>query len=178
MSVKIDAPPEMVWGYLVDWENLDQWMLEGKGFKVTSAHREGLGVTAEATISIAGITTTDPVEVTRWEPPEALEISHQGWVAGKGPDGVQAGALGDVPVLEGDPLPAARDLPGAIGLRFFKPIMRKVFERDLQAAEESGRKSTGRGRAIGFHHCGQPDNETSALHPVAVAGLPAVRPVR
>jgi uncharacterized protein YndB with AHSA1/START domain len=61
MSVRIDAPPEVVWGYLVDWENLDQWMIEGKGFKVTSPHREGVGVTAEATIRIAGISTTDPV---------------------------------------------------------------------------------------------------------------------
>jgi uncharacterized membrane protein len=131
MSIRIDAPPEVVRGYLVDWENLDRWMIEGKGFCVTSEHREGVGVTAEATIRIAGITTTDPVEVTRWEPPETLEISHRGWVAGKGLMTCNPAPWGTFLFWQETLYPPLW-IPGAIGLRLFKPIMRRTFERDLR----------------------------------------------
>ncbi|CAN5900917.1 hypothetical protein BH23ACT12_BH23ACT12_03800 [soil metagenome] len=144
MSIKIDAPPEVVWDYLVDWENLDQWMIEGKGFRVTSEHREGLGVTAEATIRIAGITTTDPVEVTRWEPPEILEISHQGWVSGKGLMQCRPAPWGTF-VFWNETLHPPMGPPGAIGLRLFKPIMRKTFERDLRLLKRLVEKARAEG---------------------------------
>jgi uncharacterized membrane protein len=130
MSVRIDAPPEVVWEYLVDWENLDRWMIEGRGFRVTSEHREGLGVTAEASIRVGGITTTDPVEVTRWEPPETLEISHRGWVAGKGLMECRPAPWGTF-LFWKETLYPPLWVPGAIGLRLFKPILRRTFERDL-----------------------------------------------
>lgn len=130
MSVGIQAPLEVVWPYLVDWEHLDRWMTEARDFKVTSPHREGVGVTAEATISIMGISTTDPVEVTRWEPPRVLEIEHQGWVSGKG-------LMQCVPEWSGTRLLWTETLIpplwilGAVGIRVFKPMMRKIFEHDL-----------------------------------------------
>jgi uncharacterized membrane protein len=130
MSVVIRAPAEVVWTYLVDWENLDRWMTEARGFKVTSPHRKGVGVTAQATISIAGITTTDPVRVSRWEPPFVLEIEHLGWVSG-------FGLMRCVPewsgtrVLWKETLNPPLGILGAAGLRVFKPIMRRVFEKDL-----------------------------------------------
>lgn len=135
MSAKLAAPPEVVWRYLVDWEHLDRWMLEGRGFKVTSGHREGLGVTAEATIRIAGITTTDPVEVTRWEPPAALEISHRGWVAGKGLMECTPAPWGTFFFWK-ETLYPPLGLPGAIGLRLFRPIMRRVFVRDVRVLKQ------------------------------------------
>lgn len=130
MSARINAPPEVVWSYLVDWEHLDAWMTEGKGFKVTSAHRAGLGVTAEATIRIAGITTTDPVEVTRWDPPHALEISHLGWVGGRGLMVCRPAPWGTFMYWK-ETLEPPLGIAGALGLRIFKPIMRRTFERDL-----------------------------------------------
>jgi len=131
MSIKIEAVPEVVWPYLVDWEHLDRWMLEGKGFKVTSEHREGVGVTAEATIRIAGVTTTDPVEVTRWEAPEVLEITHKGWVAGKGLMLCKRAPWGTF-LYWRETLYPPLWIPGAVGLRLFKPILRRTFERDLR----------------------------------------------
>ena len=130
MSIGIKAPLDVVWPYLVDWENLDRWMTEAKGFEVTSPSREGVGVTAQATISIAGITTTDPVRVSRWEPPKLLEIEHLGWVSG-------SGLMQCVPEWSGtrllwrERLNPPMGLLGAAGLRTFKPIMRRIFEHDL-----------------------------------------------
>ena len=135
MSIGIRAPAETVWGYLVDWERLDRWMTEARDFQVTSEHREGVGVTAQATISIAGVTTTDPVRISRWEPPHLLEIQHLGWVGG-------SGVMECVPEWSGTRLlwkeilwPPLGPL-GAVGLRAFKPLMRRVFENDLQLLKQ------------------------------------------
>lgn len=135
MSIKINQPPEVVWRYLVDWENLDRWMVEGKGFRVTSEHREGVGVTAEATIRIAGITTTDPVQVTRWEPPETLEITHQGWVSGSGLMVCRPAPWGTFLYWK-ETLHPPLGWAGAVGIRLFKPIMLRVFERDLRLLKQ------------------------------------------
>jgi uncharacterized membrane protein len=130
MSIGIRASSEVVWSYLVAWERLDRWMTEAKGFKVTSPHREGVGVTAQATISIAGISTTDHVRVSRWEPPWLLEIEHLGWVSG-------SGLMQCVPEWSGTRLLWKESLNpplwlfGAVGLRAFKPLMRRIFEHDL-----------------------------------------------
>jgi carbon monoxide dehydrogenase subunit G len=130
ISIGIRAPSETVWRYLVDWEKLDRWMTEARDFKVTSEHREGVGVTAQATISIAGVTTRDSIRVTRWQPPTLLEIQHLGWVSG-------FGVMECVPEWSGtrlmwkETLWPPLGLAGALGLRAFKPLMRRIFEHDL-----------------------------------------------
>jgi hypothetical protein len=130
MSIGIRAPAETVWRHLVDWEHLDRWMTEARAFRVTSEHREGVGVTAEATISIAGVTTTDSIRVSRWEPPTLLEIQHLGWVRGYG-------VMECIPEWSGtrvmwkERLWPPLGLAGAIGLRAFKPLMRRIFDHDL-----------------------------------------------
>ncbi len=135
MGVDIARPSEVVWPYLVDWENLDRWMTEGRGFRVIGGQREGVGVEAEATIRIGGITTTDRVAVTQWEPPVALEIAHLGWVSG-------SGYMELSPTEEGSHLFWRESLVppwgiiGRIGLRLFRPLLRRTFRRDLRILKE------------------------------------------
>lgn len=130
MSIEIDARAEAVWPYLVDWENLNLWMLEGSGFKVTSSHREGLGVEAEARIRIGGITTIDKVRVTGWDPPKFLEITHLGWVKGKGIMHAEAHRAGTIISWKETFVPPWGIL-GAVGMRVLAPLMRRTFTRDL-----------------------------------------------
>src|SRR4051794_18006688 len=82
LQADIRAPVELVWALLVGWEHMGRWMQEASGFRVITEHREGLGVEVEAKIRIGGITTTDVVRVTRWEPPHVLAADHLGWVKG------------------------------------------------------------------------------------------------
>jgi hypothetical protein len=130
-TIDIRRPPEVVWPYLVDWERLDRWMKEARGFKVIGEQREGVGVEAEATIRIAGITTHDRVRVSHWQPPVALEIQHLGWVKG-------TGYMELSPTEEGcnlfwrEELFAPLGPFGRSGLRLVSPFMRHVFRRDLR----------------------------------------------
>jgi carbon monoxide dehydrogenase subunit G len=130
MSVVIDASPESVWPFLVDWENLNRWMLEGSGFTVTSPHREGLGVEAEAKIRIGGISTIDRVRVTGWNPPNFLEISHLGWVKGKGIMHAEAPDSRTTIHWKEIFIPPWGIL-GAVGMRGLAPLMKRIFKRDL-----------------------------------------------
>ena len=132
LSETMPGPIDTVWELVTDWENLGDWQLEARDFTVISAQREGIGVEAEATVRIGGISTRDKVRVTGWEPPKRLGIEHTGWVSGAGemhltPLGTDRTLLFWREVLS-PPLGAL----GALGLTGFKPAMRRIFARDLR----------------------------------------------
>ena len=135
MSIRIPRNPDIVWPFLVDWERLNRWMLEARAFRMTGPQREGVGVEAEATVRIAGITTRDPIRVTRWEPPRVLELAHLGWVKGTGymeltpeDDGTR--------VFWRETLIPPWGWLGAIGMRPAAPLMRRAFRRDLRVLRD------------------------------------------
>jgi uncharacterized protein YndB with AHSA1/START domain len=131
IDVRIPRPPDVVWPYLVDWERLGRWMREAGDFRVATAAREGVGVEAEATVRIAGITTRDRVRVTRWEPPAVLGLTHLGWVKG-------TGYMELSPTEEGSHLFWREELAppwgmlGWLGMRIMGPLIRRTFRRDLE----------------------------------------------
>lgn len=134
MSATLPGPREVVWELITDWENLGDWMLEASHFVVSSEHREGVGVEAEATIKIGGISTRDKVQVSAWHPPSFLAIDHLGWVAGRGEMHLTelAGARTHLFWKEELIPPQSLGGLGALGLTGFKPLMRRIFERDLR----------------------------------------------
>ena len=132
MEATLPAPPEVIWTLITDWERQGDWMLEASDFVVTSDHREGVGVEAEATIEIAGIKTRDRVRVTAWDPPRRLAIEHLGWVSGAGTIDVVPSGPGRSHLFWREELYPPLGLVGAIGITGFKPFMRHIFERDLE----------------------------------------------
>jgi uncharacterized membrane protein len=139
--VEIAASAERVWPFLVDWERLDRWMLEASDVEVVGSRREGVGVEALATIRIAGITTRDPIRVTRWEPPRILEIEHLGWVRGTGSIELSPGEAGTVMVWREEYVPPWGIL-GRLGMLAVRGRLRGIFRRDAdelrRLVEEQG----------------------------------------
>jgi carbon monoxide dehydrogenase subunit G len=130
-EISINAPADAIWPYLVDWENLGDWMEEASDFLVTSNHREGVGVTAEATVKIGGIKTRDAIRVATWEPPRLLVIEHLSWVKGSGRlSSIREG--GGSLLTWKETLVPPLGIAGALGMRLFKPLMRRIFQRDLE----------------------------------------------
>jgi uncharacterized protein YndB with AHSA1/START domain len=132
MSETLPGPPEVVWELLTDWDHQGDWMLEASDFVVTSTQRRGIGVEAEATIKIGGIKTKDKVRVIGWEPGHRLAIRHLGWVGGMGEFFLTPFGENDTFLFWREELEPPLGLLGAAGLFAFKPLMRRVFQRDLK----------------------------------------------
>jgi hypothetical protein len=133
LSDTMPGSAEVVWRLITDWEHQDDWMLEASDFVVTGTQREGVGVEAEATVSIGGVRTRDRVRVSAWDPPRRLEIEHGGWVQGVGE--IRLTPLGDgacrLDWREELRAPSLGPV-GTVGLMAFRPLMRRIFRRDLR----------------------------------------------
>ncbi len=139
----LPGPPDVVWRLITDWEHQDDWMLEARDFVITSTHREGLGVTGRATVRIGGITTTDEVVVTGWEPQRRLAIEHAGWVSGRAEMLLTALPEGGTHILWREELICqSLGAVGSIGLAVFRPLMRMIFVRDLRILESLARAAS------------------------------------
>ena len=132
MTEVCSGPPEAIWALITDWEHQDDWMLEASDFVVVSDAREGVGVEAEATIRIGGISTRDRVRVGEWEPPRRLAIEHLGWVKGRGTIELTPVAGNRTHVWWQEELRPPLGPLGALGMTAFKPLMARVFRRDLR----------------------------------------------
>lgn len=132
MDVVAPGPPETVWELITNWELQGDWMLEATEFTVLSEQREGVGVEAEATVRIAGITTRDRVRVEEWDPPTRLVIRHVGWVSGTGDIRLRPLSRGRTYVWWREELEPPLGPLGAAGMWMLKPYMRSIFDRDLK----------------------------------------------
>lgn len=143
MSVTAAAPRETIWHLITDWERQGDWMLEARDFVVLSSHREGVGVEAEATVVVAGIKTRDVVRVVGWEPPKRLVIRHEGWVSGEGQLHLTPLHDGSTHIFWREELHPPLGALGAAGLTLLKPVMYRLFRRDLRILAALGRVAAG-----------------------------------
>ena len=132
MSQTLPCPPSIAWELITDWEHQSDWMLEASDFVITSEQREGVGVEGEATVSIGGITTRDKVVVVGWEPERHLAIEHHGWVAGRGDMNLTALGSDRTHIFWREQLAPPLGLLGALGISAFKPLMLRIFKKDLR----------------------------------------------
>lgn len=138
----LPGPPAAVWELVTDWERQGDWMLEASDFRVVSQHREGVGVEAEATIRIAGISTRDRVRVVAWEPLEHLAVEHLGWVKGRGdlwlseqPAEQAARPSASTHLRWREAFQPPLGVLGSLGMRLFRPLLVRTFRTDLDALE-------------------------------------------
>ena len=81
-DVIVDAPPEVVFAALTDWETQGQWML---GTRVWSeGPASGVGARINAFTGMGRVGFLDTMEITEWEPPRLVRVLHTGRVV-RGP---------------------------------------------------------------------------------------------
>ncbi|MFN2594005.1 MAG: hypothetical protein ABR579_03835, partial [Actinomycetota bacterium] len=64
-------------------------------------------------------------------PPHRLAIRHEGWVSGTGEIFLTPAGLNKTYVFWREELEPPLGMAGAIGIRAFRPLMRRIFARDL-----------------------------------------------
>lgn len=128
--VVIDAPIERVWTELADIEGQPRWMHEMKSVRLSTPPPVGIGSRGEATVRIFGLGTTDPVEVTEFDPPRRFAIRHEGAFTGGGVITAEPGPDGTTTIVRWDETLIAPVLPHLWAL-LAAPIMTSIFQADL-----------------------------------------------
>lgn len=130
MLVVVDAPIERTWEVLADIPLQPTWMREMRSVRITTPGPTGVGTRGEATVRIAGISVTDPVEVVEYEPPVRFAIRHEGAFTGGGVITLEPAADGAATVVRWEETlipPVLPDLGALVG----GPILRAIFQDDL-----------------------------------------------
>lgn len=77
VTVEVDAPPDVTWAALVDWEGQDDWMLLTT-VRGTEAGGHAVGGGLEAVTGVGPLAFRDTMVVTQWEPPRRCVVRHTG----------------------------------------------------------------------------------------------------
>jgi hypothetical protein len=105
-------------------------MHEMKSVRLLSPPPVGVGTRAEATVRILGISVTDPVTVTDWEPPRRFAVRHEGFFTGGGVIALEAGADGATTIVRWSETLIAPVLPHLVAAVQY-PVFAAVFQTDL-----------------------------------------------
>ena len=84
VAIDIDAPPDIVWAAIEDIESHTKWMADAESIRFTSAEQRGVGTRFVCATRIGPIHLDDVMEITRWQEPEVMGVSHHGMVTGEG----------------------------------------------------------------------------------------------
>jgi carbon monoxide dehydrogenase subunit G len=136
----IEAPPEVIWRVLSDWERQSEWMPDVAWMRLLGPERE-LGARLQVRTKVFGVPlATDLVEVTAWEPPRRLAIRHVGVVVGTGEwhlaPAPRGAAFTWIEVFRMPP-----PILGDLGLWLYSPWQRRMLRRstrNLKLMVESG----------------------------------------
>ncbi len=79
VDVLVDAPVQVVWDAVVDWDRQSQWML-GTTVRATTNGGVGLGGGIEAYTGVGPLGFWDTMVITGWEPPVRCTVRHTGRV--------------------------------------------------------------------------------------------------
>lgn len=129
-TARIPAPPDEVFAYLADLDNVADWQSGVTSAQRTSPGEMGVGATAQVTRQLGGQRITAPLTVTAYDPPRHLGIASQ-------VSGVKADATLDlVPADDG----AATDLAFAMEIRgsgltsFMEPMIAGAARGDIETS--------------------------------------------
>ncbi|HEU4398301.1 MAG TPA: SRPBCC family protein [Actinomycetota bacterium] len=143
--VAVAAPPEAVFAAVADWEGQSAWVAFTTVTAGGGPHR--VGERLVAVTKVAGVGFSDPMEVTRWEPPRRIDVRHHGRVLrGTGTFLVEPAPGGAWFVWSEDldlPLGAAGRLGFAVVGPAFRLMLRRSLRRLARMVEAKPRPRTG-----------------------------------
>ena len=84
LTITIAAPRDTVWAYASDIARQPEWMHEMKRVEMLTPPPVQPGSRGRATVRIFGISTTDDVVITQFDPPSTFAIRHEGKFVGEG----------------------------------------------------------------------------------------------
>jgi carbon monoxide dehydrogenase subunit G len=128
--VAVAAPPEAVFAAVADWEGQSAWVAFTTVTAEGGPHR--VGERLLAVTKVAGVGFSDPMEVTRWEPPRRIDVRHDGRVLrGSGTFLVEP-APGGAWFVWSEDLDLPLGVIGRLGFAVVGPAFRLMLRRSLR----------------------------------------------
>lgn len=132
VETELAAGVDHVWEDVCDISSHVEWMHDAESIVFTSEQREGFGTTFDCLTKIGPIRLTDRMEITEWTEKEAIGVRHVGLVTGEGRFTLTATGDNRTRFVWTETLHFPWWLGGRIGSLFGKPILRRVWRRNLQ----------------------------------------------
>jgi len=130
-SARITAPPDALFAYLADLDNLDEWMAGIVSAEVTSAGELGAGTTARVVRALGSQQVEAPLTVAEYDPPRHLVITSE-------VSGVNVAASLDLSPSTDDAtdLRFAMEIRGSMLTRFMEPMIAGAAGGEIDATLE------------------------------------------
>lgn len=132
----LDAPPERVWNDLANIASHVEWMADATAIRFLSPQTTGSGTRFECDTKIGPITMTDVMEITEWVPGKVMGVRHSGVVTGEGRFTLRKARHGRTQFHWSERLRFPAWMGGPVGAFAAKPILRRVWRRNLARLAE------------------------------------------
>ena len=136
VGITIFAPPEAVWRVIEPIEHHVDWMADAESITFTSTIRRGVGTQFDCITRIGPFRTTDRMGVTEWVPGERMGIEHRGVVTGSGLFALTPLGADRTNFVWHEELTFPWWMGGAAGALAAKPVLRRVWERNLRTLKQ------------------------------------------
>ena len=132
VSAAIDAPPERVWDVVRDIAGHVDWMEDAEAIRFTSETTSGVGTTYECDTRVGPLHLVDRMEITEWSEGEAMGISHQGVVRGRGRFRLLPRARGGTRFVWEEDLGFPWWMGGPLGAVVGGRVLSRIWARNLE----------------------------------------------
>ena len=130
-SVALPVPPDRAWAFALRWEEQPGWIRDAVWVRVVTPEREGVGTRIEVRNRVLGVSTfTEQLEVTGWDPPRRLEMTHRGFVRGVGTWWFEPDAEG-TRFTWSEELSLPIPILGELALWCYRPFMKRLMRSGL-----------------------------------------------
>jgi hypothetical protein len=143
VSTVIDAPPAVVWEEVRHLDRHVDWMADADSIRFRGDRRDGVGTTFDCLTKVGPIRLKDRMEVTEWQPAEAMGVRHTGLVTGTGRFTLTALRRGRTRFAWEERLEFPWWLGGAPGSVVGGRVLKRIWKRNLAVLKvlvESGRR--------------------------------------
>ncbi|MEJ2867519.1 SRPBCC family protein [Actinomycetospora sp. OC33-EN08] len=132
VGVDVEAPADVVWKAVTDWEGQSEWML-ATTVKVTAGDGVGTGSELAATTGLGPLGVTDTMRIVGWDPPHRATVVHTGsFVRGSGTFTVVELGPSRSRFEWGERLDLPLGVLGAIGWPLVSPVFRLALLYSLR----------------------------------------------
>ena len=145
VRTSIGATPSQVWETVRHIERHVDWMVDAESIRFTSEERSGVGTTFDCATKVGPLRLTDRMEITEWQPQQAMGVRHSGLVTGEGrftltptgPDSTGPDNTGSTEFVWEERLVFPWWMGGPIGGVVGGQILRLVWKRNLRALKRT-----------------------------------------